>query len=445
MKSLQALHSQVGIQLNAKYYVPYLDKEEMEVINQAVKQKKSLRYNLNLLRLLALKIITELKRSALFNGEQRWTIAFADTEAALLNGQTDPRQLCQALHTADDLIESAWVTRAVRRDILVAVQERSVLSESQDRQYEAIRQAYLAHNEALTELDEQVYQVKNEFFQNPGRHSAAAAPVWKMVRRDFPSTLLNYRTGVYKIQLSDQNILQLIQAEGNVREVYQNLTARLMQKPTIETIAEDIQSAKVFLTDKATTIIDNAGLLRRAIIQQTQQAIEHRSQAKLAHAEKIERLLLILAKIMQLLQTYISREKTQKKIQPLSAMMIEAQAMQVALENSPMTIKASALEQKLLRLDTHRQSFAKSITSSWSAFFSSGRQTRQREQQLNIALQSAIAQMTTPLYGLNDSAAAITPEQVKQQHVTARQLDEKQGRANLEYHKVEKIKNTFAR
>ncbi len=52
--------------------------------------------------------------------------------------------------------------------------------------------------------------------------------------------------------------------------------------------------------------------------------------------------------------------------------------------------------------------------------------------------------MTTPLYGLNDLAAVIT-EQMKQQHVTARQLDEQQGRANLEYHKVEKIKNTFAR
>ena len=332
MKSLQALHKQIKIQLNAKYYVPYLDKEEMEVINQAIKQKKSLHYQLNLLRLLALKIITELKRSALFHGEQRWVIAFASTEAALLTGQTDPRQLCQALHAADDLIEAAWVTRAVRRDILVAVQERSVLSESQDRQYEAIRQAYLAHNGALSELDEQVYELKNEFFQNPSRHSAAPAPVWKMVRRDFPSALLNYRTGIYKIQLSDQNILQLIQAEGNVREVYRDLTARLVKKPSIETIAEDIKSAKVFLTDKATTIIDNAGLLRRAILQQTKQAIEHRSQAKLAHAEKVERLLMALAKIVQLLQNYISREKTQKTIQPLSAMMIEAQAMQAMLE-----------------------------------------------------------------------------------------------------------------
>ena len=307
MKSLQALYSQVGIQLNAKYYVPYLDKEEMEVINQAVKQKKSLRYQFNLLRLLALKIITELKRSVLFHGEQRWTIAFANTEAALLTGQQDPRELCQALHGADDLIEAAWVTRAVRRDILVAVQERSVLSESQDRQYEAIRQAYLAHNETLTELDEQVYQLKNKFFQNPGRHSAA--PLWKMVRRDFPSALLNYRTGVYKLQLSDQNIMQLIQAEGNVREVYQDLTARLMKKPTIETIAEEIKSAKVFLTDKATTIIDNAGQLRQAILQETQQAIEHRSQVKLAHAEKVECLLMALAKIVQLLQSYISRSK----------------------------------------------------------------------------------------------------------------------------------------
>lgn len=441
MKSLQALYSQVGIQLNAKYYVPYLDKEEMEVINQAVKQKKSLRYQFNLLRLLALKIITELKRSVLFHGEQRWTIAFANTEAALLTGQQDPRELCQALHGADDLIEAAWVTRAVRRDILVAVQERSVLSESQDRQYEAIRQAYLAHNETLTELDEQVYQLKNKFFQNPGRHSAA--PLWKMVRRDFPSALLNYRTGVYKLQLSDQNIMQLIQAEGNVREVYQDLTARLMKKPTIETIAEEIKSAKVFLTDKATTIIDNAGQLRQAILQETQQAIEHRSQVKLAHAEKVECLLMALAKIVQLLQSYISPQKTTLS---LSAMMTEAKAMQAVLEDSPMTVQSTTLQQKLLTLDTHRQSFAQSITSSWSAFFSSNRQARrQQEQQLNIALQSVIAQMTTPLYGLNDSATVITPEQVKQQHLTARQLDENQGRANLAGDKVEKIKNTFTR
>ncbi len=45
-------------------------------------------------------------------------------------------------------------------------------------------------------------------------------------------------------------------------------------------------------------------------------------------------------------------------------------------------------------IDTGHSSarFAKSITSSWSAFFSSNRQARQqREQQLNIALQSASA------------------------------------------------------
>ena len=104
-----------------------------------------------------------------------------------------------------------------------------------------------------------------------------------------------------------------------------------------------------------------------------------------------------------------------------------------------MTVKSSGLEQKLLKLDTHRQSFAQSITSSWSAFFSSNQQIRRQQgQQLNITLQSAIAQMTTPLYGLNDLAAVITPEQVKQQHVTARQLDEKQGQANLKYHKWKK-------
>ena len=39
----------------------------------------------------------------------------------------------------------------------------------------------------------------------------------------------------------------------------------------------------------------------------------------------------------------------------------------------------------------------------------------------------------------------ITPEQVKQQHLTARQLDEKQGRVVLEREKAEEIKNTFVR
>lgn len=443
MKSLQALHGQIGIQLNAKYYAPYLDKEEIEVITQAVNKKKSLPYQLNLLRLLALKIITELKRSVFFQGEQRWKSAFANTEAALLINHKDSRELYQALLEADDLIETASVTRMVRRNILTTVQERSILSESQDQQYESIRQAYLAHNEALTQLDEQVYQLKDKFFQNPSRHSIVSAPAWKIARRDLSRTLLNYRIGVYRIQLSDQNIGQLIQAEGNVREVYQDLTARLMKKPTIETVAEEIQSAKIFLTDKATIIIDNAGQLRRAILQETQQAIEHRSQVKLAHAEKVECLLMALEKIVQLLQSYISPKKPAVS---LSAMMREAKSMQITLEDSPFTVKAATLEQKLLTLDVHRKNFAQSITSGWSAFFSSGRQARrQQEQQLNIGLQSAIAQMTTPIYGFNDPATAITSEQVKQQHLTARQLDEKQSLSDLERDKVEKIKNTFSR
>lgn len=442
MKALLDLYQAIGIQLNAKYYVSFLDKEETEVITQAVKKKKPLVYQMNVLRLLALKIITELKRSASFQGESQWQTAFAAVESALLAEQKDPRDLCQSLHQADDLIETAWVTRAVRRNILTAVQQRSILSESQDRQYEVIRQAYLTHNEALNVLDEQVYQIKNRFFQSSARQTTTAAPAWHMVRRDLPSTVLNYRADAYRIRLSDQNVVRLIHAEKDARSVYQDLVARLVQKPTVEKIAEEIESAKVFLTEKAKTINHNAEQIRHTILQETQQAIEHRTQIKLAHANKIEYLLTTLEKITRLLQPHLS---LQQPTPCLSALLTEAKAMQGTLENSPYTAATSTLTQHVLALESHRQHFAQSISSSWSCFFSSERQAhRRRAQKLNTELQSAIAQMTTPLYGFNDQSAVITPDQVKQQHLTARQLDEKQDHAVLEREKIEKIKNTFS-
>jgi hypothetical protein len=430
MKSLKEIYNQTGIQLKANYYAPYLDTEEIEVIEQAGQEKKPVIYLLNLLRLLALKIIADLKRSPSFYGEQRWKNAFAPIEAALCTEESDSQKLGETLHLADDLIEAASVTRAVRQNILTSVRKHSILSQDQERQYEAIRQAYLAHHEKLIALDQQVRRLNNKF----------SSPLynWQAVRRDWPSGLLTYRVNTSQIRLSDQNIARLIYTTKEVREVYQGLTDELNQKPTAEKIAEEIDSAKLFLQSQATAIIQNTGQIRRTLLQHTQQAIEQRSQIKLAHAKKIECLLLALAQIVQQLRSFVSLQKTEPS---LSALLKEAKAMQTMLENSSATT-ASALTKKLVMLNAHREQFVKSISSGWLTMLSSNRQARERQgQMLNLSLQTQIARMTTPVYGFDDQTSVITPEQVKQQQLVAHQLDELQGLADSEREKLENTKN----
>lgn len=447
MKQLQALYDQMGIPLKAQYYMPYLDQEEIVVITQAV-HKKSQRYQWNLLRLLALKVITQLKGTAPFYSEPRLKTYFSEIEAALLVNEKDHRALRHALGGADGRIEAAWAMRAARPGILATAQPQSMLSESQDRQYETVRQTYLAHNDTLTAWDAQVNQLKNAFYQIPGLHRATPFPEWKEVPRELPSSLLDYRPGACRIRLSEGNIFNFVREEGRAREVYQGLTAQLTPKPTVEAVAEKMQSAKIFLNYKAESILNNATRLRQSILQETRRAIEHRTQIKLAHAEKIERLLLALENVIQLSESYLAQDQSESKnpAPSLSCLLREAKLMQTALESAPFTLTTASLEQKLLSLDTHRQRFAQSITSGWSVFFSSGRQARRRrEQQLNTALQSILARMVTPLYGFNDHAAVITPDQVKQQHALVCQLDEQQVPVTVEHKQVEKIKNTFAR
>lgn len=458
MKALQELCQQVGVLLKVQYYLPYLVKEEIAVVTQAVHQK-SQRYQWNLLRLLALKILRHCQASALLGQDAGFKKLSADVEAALLVGGSDRALLRRALQEADRLIVSAWAVRAMQPNggMTSTIQPPQSMpwSESHDRQYSTVRAAYCAHNEALTVLDEQVNQCKAQFLQTAGARSEAKPPSWKSVPTHFPEGLLDYRPEACEIRLSDENVFRFLQAEEKPKAVYQDLTVKLMKKPTVEAMSENLHAAKLFLHYKSQSILHNADMLRRSIVEETQHMITHRTQVKLAHAQKLEQLSMALESLIQLLQSYpiLRRQPPESKelkeskqaMPPLSRWLTEAKSLQMTLEATPLALTKTLIEEKLLTWDAYRKEFVQSIATGWSTFFFADRRAhRQREQQLNTNLQSALAKLVTPLYGFNDHVALIPPERIKQQYATVYSLDKQCVAVTLERQKVEKIKNTFS-
>jgi hypothetical protein len=457
MKALQELCQSVGVPLKVQYYLSYLDQAEIAVITKAVHQKAQ-RYQWNLLRLLALKILRHLKTSALLSQEASFQKLSADAEAALLVGGTDRSLLRHALQAADRLIVSVWAIRAIYPNgggaPAVAHNHPPLWSASQDRQYVAVREAYLAHNAVLTALDTQVNRCKARFLQTAGVRSAAKLSSWKSVPPHFPEGRLDYRPEACEIHLSEENIFRFLQAEKKPRVAYRYLTAKLMKKPTGEVIRENMHAAKLFLHYKSESILHNVAQLRGSIVEETQQRIEHRTQVKLAHVKKLENLSMAFENLIRLLASYRllvppsaesqACQGSKQRMSPLSRWLTEAKTLQTALEEAPLTLTAALLEEKLLRWEAYRKEFARSIATGWSTFFYADRRARrQHEQQLNVDLQSALATCVMPLYGFHEHAKLLPPEQIKQPYAAVSQLDEQSAAVTLEQQKVEKIKNTF--
>ena len=138
-----------------------------------------------------------------------------------------------------------------------------------------------------------------------------------------------YDVKMAQARFSIENIHHQIQCEGNARIVYHALAKELGQKPMAEKIAEEVQKAKTSLQHRAERLEQKIEDHRQKIIQQTQFAIEHRTQVNLAHANRIEHIALTLAAIIHTLQSHCPSH-----CQPLLNLMAEAQTMQKNLTHA---------------------------------------------------------------------------------------------------------------
>ena len=232
-------------------------------------------------------------------------------------------------------------------------------------------------------------------------------------------------------RLSKEYIHHQIQCEGDARIVYQSLARELGQKPAAEKMAEEVEKAKSCLQRHTEQIAEKTDHYRRQITEQTQFAIEHRTQVTFAHANRIESISLSLAAMIHLLQPHV-------KCPCLFKLMIEAQTMQESLNTNA---DSADLQSKLLTIHHHRDTYEKSITSVWSTLFN--HRQLQYQKKLNADLQTAITQLVIPVCGFNDKNTIIAPEKIKQLQKTADKLAAQQGYIAQELVKIGQIKNTF--
>jgi hypothetical protein len=292
-------------------------------------------------------------------------------------------------------------------------------------------------------------QLKAQWTPLDGSQRAEQLPAWKTIRRDIPGEFFDYHPSACQIRLSDANVLRLNSTTSDQRAVYKALKGSLAKPPTSEKIGEKAQAAKLFLHYKADAIVHNAEALRLCITQETQQAIEHRTQVKLAHAQKIEHLTIALDHLILLLQSYRPAQAAESKENTaplLSGWLTEAKALQSLLQESPSTLTAATIGKNILTWEAYRKQLAQSIPTGWMNFFSDQRRLGQQQvQSLQTDLQSALTHLVRPLYGFDDHAALTPPERIKESYAIAPALEHKKEAIHSECKKMEKIKNTFAK
>jgi hypothetical protein len=431
MKYLQTLCEQADVHLTLKYYCPYLNALEERLLREAA-QKKSTLHALHLLKALSLQILFLLQHSACLWGESYWQSLLTQSQSALTS-RGDDQQLQMALHKADEVISTASVTEIVRKKIWREVKGHAILPDSQAQCYESARQECFTRQTVLNELEDEVNTTIHDYHQmiEYTPPLSQSIPSFRPNSPTFSHPLRSYDVKMVQTRLSKEYIHHQIQCEGDARIVYQSLTRELGQKPAAEKMAEEVEKAKSCLQRHTEQIAEKTDHYRRQITEQTQFAIEHRTQVTFAHANRIESISLSLATIIHLLQPHV-------KYPCLFRLMTEAQTMQELLDTNA---DSADMQSKLLTIHHHRDTYEKSITSVWSTLFD--HRQLQYQKKLNADLQTTITRLVIPVCGFNDRNTVITPEKIKQLQKTANKLAAQQGCITQEQVKIDQIQNIF--
>lgn len=432
MKYLQNLCHQTGVKLSIKWYLPYLNQAEINLLMKA--KEKSERYQLNLLKALSLSILFQLQHAEFIWGEAQWMALIAKCQSDLMSSASHVHRLRTALRQADEVIEAAGITEEVRHKLWDEVKRQSLLSEAQTQDYESARQACLKSQAVVNDIENQVDLCVNEYAQISQETLSPVICFSEPDPREFPHPLHKYDYQFHKERLSRKNIFHQIWCEKDARVVYCSLAKELLQKPTFKKLTECIDQAKNFLTHRAIHIMEKSKNSNQTITQHTKYAIDHRTQVLLAHANKIEQIALQLAIIIQILQPYANSQNLH-----LLNFMMDAKAMQKILISDEKT-SSRDLQNRLLSMEFYRDHYEKSIHSIWNTL-SYNRKNRGLQRQINLQLQTIIANLVIPICGFEDRNTVILPEKVKQFKSISDRLVTQQNRMHQEKEKIQEIKN----
>ncbi len=431
--------------LKTQYYLPFLDQQDQDRLLQATR-RKSRNQPLYVLKQMAIKVLRQLQQLLCFQGEMDWQAAFTEYLSQLNSPTTPRRQLGRILCQADDLIEIAYVTQEIRQTIRQTARQQSLLSEEFEQHYSEITKMYLAHNETLATLENDVKKMSQEYSQSTGKTDPPAL-IDQGLQGTLPHELPRYSKKSIQTRFSAAHVQHLVQVEDNARIVYQGLAQELMQKPLAEKLTQAVDSAQQRLNTKAQQILKNAGALHQKIDQDSRGMIERRSQTMMAHANRMEQLILSLEKIIQTLNTYLSEEKlnnfSNAQKRTLAHLVDEAQETQQEVEQFPNAVDAARIQSKILKIEQHRQSYEKSL-GGWGSFFSKNSPVAQKKEKINEALKANIAELVIPACGLFDRQDAVSHQQIKKQQQWMEQLKEAQKKVDVEKEKIQEIKITHS-
>ncbi len=213
--------------------------------------------------------------------------------------------------------------------------------------------------------------------------------------------------------------------------------------PLADSMRQAIDTQQQKLQMKAQQILTQADTLHQKISEDSQKLIEHRTQTMQSHACRIEQLILVLEKIIQLLKNNLSQPDinpaAMKQRQYLTKMMTEAQKTQQTLEQPPQSINAGQIKRQILTIDQHRQRYEKSLCG-WCALFSKNRSDSQSKEKINNMLKNNIAELIIPVSGLFDMKGVVDHFYLKAQKQKLSQLTVIQEKVTAEQKKVDETK-----
>jgi hypothetical protein len=438
MKNLEIVCQRAGITLRTTHYQSFLNTPECQRMLEAALQKSQVD-QLSLLQYLSLAIIQQCQQWNCLLGETAWQNAATDCIARLRGRKWTRDQRRIWLHQADDLIEIACVTQAVRRDIHQTAKDRQIPSVTFEQAYQQARQSYQEQREALIILEEGVKQIGKTYSQLTGKPNVVTLASPQGITQSLPAELPTYSKASTEMRLSDRYVEHKIRVEKEARVVYQELCQDVMKTSIQETLAQQVHDGKQRLTHYAGQILKTAETLQQEMQQDHLTLTTHRNQILTAHDQRIVQLSATLEQIIQNCRAFLPKPTENQRLlrdpsrQALTGLVETAQEVKRQLQSTPATIDSEAVQKKILIIDVQRRNYEKSITG-WYAFFSCFSKAQQQREKMNHELKTHIADLVVPACNLSDREGAVTEDQLKAQQQRIQELE------NQKTHLEEKIK-----
>ena len=214
------------IYLRITHYQSFLNTSEYQKMLEAALQKSQAN-QLSLLQYLVLKKMQQCQQWICLLGETAWQNAAAACISKLIGRKWTRDQRRIWLRQADDLIELACVTQAVRRDIHQTAKDRQIPSVTFEQvQINRLWQTYQEQREALINLEEKVKHVGKTYSQLTGKPNVITLASPQGITQILPAEPPAYSKASTEMRLSDHYVEHKIRVEKESRVVYRELCHR---------------------------------------------------------------------------------------------------------------------------------------------------------------------------------------------------------------------------